>query len=520
MSIRIELDTPNALFTNLDFLTGRLILSLTHNQSVAAITVKLEGESKTRLVGNLPAPHGYGYGGGSYRRRDESTVESEVHKILYKAIRVFPTNDMEDSNHAGVWSVLPGQHTFPFKFKLPINNSCADGRPRIVSVVGIQMQTPGSSDHHTHQTLPPTLHAFQEQAIIRYYVKATVQRPSFYKENFRAVSESKESAIACFVLDGLTTAQEQDFSFFPIEPPRPPPNRRESYARIQHHFAPIIDHPSSPKAPGFFRKGSTPKPDLPNLVPLSICIDGRLPDPAIITCHEPVPLKILVTKLNDSPAAVILSLLQIELVARTNVRAHHLAKDNLTSTVLLSKSNMHMRLREGDKLMEIDRGLWSNIPLPNTVAPSFNACNITRSYQLHVKVGLVHAQGDHVYPELTVQTLKMPVEVFSGIHPPQALLERRGSTFPESPHVTSTAHLSPLADKPPPGAPFSSASAPSSTSHEYHPPLIPSPVPIGSGQTHPEEEPLPVPDEPPPSYQDAIAEGIGPVSGVRRGYQH
>jgi hypothetical protein len=36
----------------------------------------------------------------------------------------------------------------------------------------------------------------------------------------------------------------------------------------------------------------------------------------------------------------------------------------------------------------IDQTLWDRIPLPNTVAPSFDTCNLTRKYELEVRVGL------------------------------------------------------------------------------------------------------------------------------------
>ncbi|KAL8727163.1 MAG: hypothetical protein Q9181_005805 [Wetmoreana brouardii] len=118
--VRIQLDNPQTLYTNLDFITGKVVLSLRTNETISAITVKLEGESRSRLMGERP---GYGVG----LMREEKTIETEVHKA------------------------------------------------------------PGNSDRHVKQTLPPTLHAFQDQAVIRYYLKATVQRPAFYKENFRAV---------------------------------------------------------------------------------------------------------------------------------------------------------------------------------------------------------------------------------------------------------------------------------------------------------------------------------------------
>ncbi len=235
--------------------------------------------------------------------------------------------------------------------------------------------------------------------------------------------ESPDTGPPINIVESLTRPQEHVFPFFPIEPPRPVPNRLESYARRQHQFAPVVQ-PSTPtkssiKPPSIFRKGSqaavgsnsSPSSTTAPLQVCSICIDARLPDPAIITCNEPLPLRIIITKLNESPATIYLQLLQIELVANTVVRAHHLSRENLTSTVLISKSNMRIRLSEIDKVMEIDKGWWKDTPLPNTVAPSFDTCNISRTYFVIVKVGLTHGLGDQTFVRLYTISCILPIMI-------------------------------------------------------------------------------------------------------------
>ena len=70
MAVRIALDKPHAYFTNLDFITGRIIFSTSTDESVSGIVVKLEGESRTRLA----APPGV--------QRDARTyTELEIHKV-------------------------------------------------------------------------------------------------------------------------------------------------------------------------------------------------------------------------------------------------------------------------------------------------------------------------------------------------------------------------------------------------------------------------------------------------------
>ena len=73
MSVTIQFDKPNALhFTNLDVVSGRVILALQADATISAINVKLEGESRTRLAGPKAS---------SNDRSDKKRTELEVHKV-------------------------------------------------------------------------------------------------------------------------------------------------------------------------------------------------------------------------------------------------------------------------------------------------------------------------------------------------------------------------------------------------------------------------------------------------------
>lgn len=189
----------------------------------------------------------------------------------------------------------------------------------------------------------------------------------------------------------LTLRQTYPFVLLPIERPRPPPNKRESYARRGHQFGPSID---VPEKPGFFRLGSTATNDssVPKVPPPSISIDGRLPDPAIITCNESLPLRILITKKNESPATIYLRTLSITLIGFTLIRAHDLRTQEAQSWVIVSQAHIDKALKNSvggnGNILEVDSAMWKQRPLPNTVSPSFITCNITRRYELEVKAGL------------------------------------------------------------------------------------------------------------------------------------
>lgn len=123
-------------------------------------------------------------------------------------------------------------------------------------------------------------------------------------------------------------------------------------------------------------------------------MDARLPNPSILTCNEPVPLRLMAQKLTMTSDIVFLQMLQIELISYTKILAHDLTRTENNSWVIMSRSNMGIPLGQpGDPVgtdWTIDSKLWSNLPLPNSVAPSFETCNIERSYELEVRVGMTH----------------------------------------------------------------------------------------------------------------------------------
>ena len=96
--------------------------------------------------------------------------------------------------------------------------------------------------------------------------------------------------------------------------------------------------------------------------------------------------------------------------------------------------------------------------------------------------------------ELTVQVVRMPVDVYSGIAPPQALLDQMANRPPAQP--------TPNHNRPP-----GFANGP------------PTSVPAGQGQGgHVEPSPSDIPLDAPPSYEDAMADDLAPIDGPRRDY--
>lgn len=299
---------------------------------------------------------------------------------------VFPPTEVQQNRAQmtgkAAYTLPSGQHEYPFSFKVPFNNACSVHQKSAVPVmIGMEVAMPATQ--HVKRTLPPTMAGFPGEAEIRYFVKATVSRHSFFKENPRAYAP---------------------FNFFPIEPPRQQSTGpgSEIYARQRHVFSPFPDDvPSKEKMRSLFgMKSSAPNspisPTFSKEAP-NLSVDARLPEPAILTCNKDIPLRLLVKKLNNSNDAISLQSLQISLIGLTKIRAHQVYRTETNSWIITSQSNMNIPIGttsdgEGAENVLDDRP-WRGVALPNNVAPSFVTCNIERSYQLDVRIGLSYASS-------------------------------------------------------------------------------------------------------------------------------
>ncbi|KAI1620985.1 hypothetical protein EDD37DRAFT_140520 [Exophiala viscosa] len=490
MSVHIQFDQPPArCYTNLDFISGRVILVLPSDASISAVTVKLEGESRVRLaVPKFPGNE----------RSDKKRTELEVHKLLYKVLTLFPTAELQETGSGNPFTLLAGQYTYPFSFKFPFNNDCQKSPAPLkdIKLALMNLQFAPDTKMHVKKSLPPSLSGFPGLAEIKYYMKATVVRPKFFQGNMRSV---------------------RDIKFLPIEPPRPQNRDQEIFARRKRQFQHY--NGTQPQRKGLFKK--TPTPMSAHEEPPAFQVDARLPSPPIITCNEPLPLRILIQKLNDSSANAFLKVLQIGLIGHTYVRAHDLDRTETTTWPLVSQTNMDIPLgnssEKNPKEWKLPSRLWDHLSLPNTVCPTFETCNISRRYELEVQVGLVQGEASVMRPEIIGFPLRLPVTVYSGIAPPEKLL-RAMASHPR-PQLTTT----PLFPRPKPSeetpqtpqtpvAPRTPVETPTTPLSEVNY----SPAQMGyAGYDHLHD----LPDEAPPSYEDAIADEIGPVDGPRRDYQ-
>lgn len=208
VTIEIDRSQSNGTFTNFDVLSGIVKLHVTGSISLNYIQVKLEGVSKTELT--IPRePNG--------KRERKDKVIQDVHKVLYDTVIVFPPENIRQVSNAKEFTLTPGTYTYPFTFKIPLNNSCIKllgitnkvlfnmkkldlkinngnfNANTVKNMASLYLNGPPNQQpqqqaqaYHVATQLPPSLSGLGDFATVKYYVKVTCKRSSFLKVNLRA----------------------------------------------------------------------------------------------------------------------------------------------------------------------------------------------------------------------------------------------------------------------------------------------------------------------------------------------
>ncbi|KAK6461635.1 hypothetical protein DFJ63DRAFT_297869 [Scheffersomyces coipomensis] len=221
--VKIEIDRSytGGTFTNYDIIKGTVTLSVTSSISLNYIQVKLEGVSKSELI--IPAQQRLQQSRHDRhnRRRDRDNKDKilqDIHKVLYDTLIVFPPDNVRQVSQAKEFTLTPGNYSYPFEFKLPLNNSCVklqgvtnkisfnkktfdlvinngNFNSNMIRNKAQQFINNGSvngngnahtQNYHITNQLPPSLSGIGEFANIKYYVKVTCKRSSFLKTNLRS----------------------------------------------------------------------------------------------------------------------------------------------------------------------------------------------------------------------------------------------------------------------------------------------------------------------------------------------
>jgi hypothetical protein len=220
------------------------------------------------------------------------------------------------------------------------------------------------------------------EATIRYFVKVTVNVPSLFRENPRAFSF---------------------FNFDPIEPPRKPA-AGEAFARRTHQFKeveePLYRRQSSNSGFSIFKSKASSSPDITTSAQTTgsdprFSIEFRLPNPPILTCGGPIPIRLLLKTITKHAKPLYLQSMTLELVGFTKSRAQEVEKVTHSNWVLVSRNNLGRVLgSESDAAeseQEIAQDLLRHLTVPDNACSEFVTCNIARWYELHLRLGLSYA---------------------------------------------------------------------------------------------------------------------------------
>lgn len=214
--VEIDKHENGGTFTNYDIVNGIVRLTTTSSISLSCIQVKLEGIATTQMVVPKMTKNN--------ERRDR--LLQDVHRVLYDSVIVFPPENVRNVSSSKDFTLGPGNHTYPFQFKIPLNSSCIKmkgitnkvlfnknnfnvmvnngnfSRGVLKNAVNKAVQgymTPPTSFQnalaesdmrrqqqlHVETQLPPSLSQMGEFAKVRYYVKVTCKRSSLFKMNLR-----------------------------------------------------------------------------------------------------------------------------------------------------------------------------------------------------------------------------------------------------------------------------------------------------------------------------------------------
>lgn len=410
MSVKIKLDSPKGkstnYFTSLDQISGLVQLSLTSNESVSAVIVKIEGVTKSTCYKDP----------GNGKTRSHVPIQ-EVHKVLYISDMVFPDKALRSSSTVNTSSstssfTLPsGLHSWPFKFQIPVNNECKEDTSRLGGLsTFMNSAQPQTSLQHVQQILPPSMSG-SEEVWVRYFVKVTVVRPSMLSLNHRAYLP---------------------FIFLPIEIPRAETflDNNAFFVKRLHTLSYIDKVRKTSGVKQFFNDKNKAKGD-------TIAIELRTPNPPSLTPGLPVNMDLMGSfETNENANSLFVSRIAIYLLTTTRVRALYL-KRALHSRMLCYKQDVHIEFRDPTSHTEQFAFHLSFLrdvaPLmvSTETPPTFATCNISRLYELEVVLTISHMR-DNARNDLI--SLTCPFTVLSGVDapPPQESSQNRIAAEPDN----------------------------------------------------------------------------------------
>jgi hypothetical protein len=143
----------------------------------------------------------------------------------------------------------------------------------------------------------------------------------------------------------------------------------------------------------------------------AVIVEARLPR-SVLVPKQPVPVMLVIARASGSKT-VFLQSVEILVGSTTCIQIKGDRSSDRGQTRILSKNNLNFILQSAQNEMlvqPIDITSGRTINFPNAFPPSFRSCNITRTYSLILRVGILE-EGAKKTEQVQ---LEMDVELFTG----------------------------------------------------------------------------------------------------------
>ncbi|KAL3468256.1 hypothetical protein BJX64DRAFT_282440 [Aspergillus heterothallicus] len=338
MEVRISLDRPHAVYTNKDEITGHVILRNETQVDITTITISLSGSATSRF---------------------DAGRQAETHQLFKTSEQLFPPKEFTSSLNSRAITVSPGQHTFPFSFRFPHASECYKAG---LTNRAESRQSATRRAHHLLRSLPPSTGDTTTVEEVKYLIETTLQQDGLIRGTHRV---SREIYFHCLSTMHL--------------PLRGITDRRSVIC--QPELSALI----SPQSQESISE-----------------VEVTLLNGPFLVLKRPIPLNVEITKLPGAANTQNISLhdFQSMLIETTEVRVRGARESVTRSWIIQTMANLGQTLTLGyddmaQPVLRVYESLWSQHIVPTFLTPTFETCNVSRSYKLEVRLGIRFGQ-DHM----------------------------------------------------------------------------------------------------------------------------
>lgn len=314
----------------------------------------------------------------------------ELHRFLYQTQTVLAAQDQGSQSV----TLQPGDHAYPFSIRIPEAVACDTvahpASPNFERLdLGTKSKQVEGGGSHTLGGLPSSLSDMDKTASIKYFLKATVVRPSVLKKNMRVFRQFRMDPYqAPAVHMGLDATAEVVA-------------RKSLELQVLEAWPWEWPQPKKKKAWNFFKLKKKPPTR-----PVAIALEMRYLSNAAFVPGQQIPVKLFVSvTLPDGAHSFyntrfVVQRVSIRLQATTELRAHEFettetqylsvidTQKDLNFIVDWAKGTRSRQTSNDVWTTELPSALWEDAVIPESVSPSFAMCTIRRKYSLEITAGL------------------------------------------------------------------------------------------------------------------------------------